>query len=128
MNGKKKVYLAHNFAAREFLATVVKPWLESLGHTVTSSWLTDDRHLLPNSSEYSAVEDLKDIDKADTLIFFAEQFGLSAGRSKYIELGYAIRGGKLVIIVGGNLNPGCVFYALPTLRHVERYEEVLQYL
>jgi hypothetical protein len=34
-----KVYLAHNFAAREWLRDVVKPMFEQMGHVVTSSWV-----------------------------------------------------------------------------------------
>ena len=120
-----KVYLAHNFAAREWLKDFVVPYIESFGHKVTSSWITDDRHLDPNYKKKSAVVDLQEIGGAGAIIFFAEQFGLAPGEGKFVELGYAIREGKIVIVVGSGR---CVFFALCSVRNVRRLEEVIPYL
>lgn len=120
-----RVYLAHNFAARDWLRENVIPFLESKGHKVTSSWITDDRHLDSGWKVESAVQDLQDIESAGALIFFADQFGIVPGEGKFVELGYAIRAGKIVIVVGVGR---CVFYSLCSIRGVSRYTDVLPYL
>jgi hypothetical protein len=121
-----KIYLAHNFAARESLRLNVIPVLEKAGHEVTSTWITDDSHLHEHSGMQSAVIDLADIERAGAIVFFSEQYGLLPGRGKFVELGYAIRAGKIVIIVGEN--DGCVFYTLPTIRWAKDVEGVLKYV
>jgi hypothetical protein len=119
------VYLAHNFAAREWLKEVVIPFIEENGHKVGASWITDDRHLYPGWKVESAVQDLVDIDKCGALVFFAYTMGQVPGEGKFVELGYAIRAGKIVIVVGEGR---CVFYNLCTIRHAENLEGVLPYL
>ena len=119
------VYLAHNFAARKWLKMVVIPFIEENGHKVGASWITDDRHLDPGWKKESAVQDLMDIDKCGTLVFFVEQWGRVPGEGKFVELGYAIATGKIVIVVGSGR---CVFYNLCTVRHTDSLEGVLPYL
>ena len=110
-----RVYLAHNFVARNWLKNEVIPHLEKHGHEVVSNWITDDRHLNSDWKVESAVQDLQDIESCSAIIFFAEQVGETPGAGKFVELGYAIRAGKIVIVVGDGR---CVFYNLPTVRHV----------
>lgn len=123
-----KIYLAHNFAARNFLRKHVIPFYELKGHIITSRWIVDDMHLehSDESKERSAVHDLEDIDSAGALILFTDQFGVRSGKGKFIELGYAIRAGKICILVGDNRS--CVFYYLPTIRHAKNMEDSLKYL
>jgi nucleoside 2-deoxyribosyltransferase len=122
-----KVYLAHNFAAREWLKEFVIPYIEDYGHKVTSSWITDDRHLTPSYKTQSAVVDLQEIEEAGAIVFFADQFGFTPGEGKFVELGYAIRAGKIVIVVGGK-DKRCVFYNLNIVRHADNLEEVIPFL
>ena len=120
-----RVYLAHNFAARDWLRENVIPFLESKGHKVVSSWITDDRHLNSEWKVESAVQDLQDVESAGALVFFADQFGITPGAGKFVELGYAIRAGKIVIVVGIGR---CIFYNLCNVRRVSNYTEVIPYL
>ena len=120
-----RIYLAHNFAARDWLKTVVIPFFENNGHEVVSKWVTDDRHLDPGWKTESAVQDLVDIELCGALVFFTKQFGEIPGEGKYVELGYAIRAGKIVIVVGEGR---CVFYNICTIRHAEDLEGVLPYI
>lgn len=39
-----KIYIAHNFAARQELLDTIVPTLEALGHTVTSQWIKSGDH------------------------------------------------------------------------------------
>jgi nucleoside 2-deoxyribosyltransferase len=133
-----KVYLAHNFLARDWLRETVKPFFEAAGHVVTSRWITDEHHLLvgygpvPSASSAAAfaaaVNDLEDIESAGALVLFAEQYSDRPGRGKYVEFGYALRAGKTVVVVGSQNNPGCVFDHLPNIRHAKDYQQAVEFL
>ena len=126
------IYLAHNWAAREYLRNVVVPELEGRGHKVTSRWVTEE---VEENDEKAAVMDLEDLEKAGALIFFPHRFGNMSGAGKFVELGYAIRAGKKIILCGhkcyGNdcrYCQSCVFYSLATVRRVESLEEAMELL
>lgn len=119
------IYLAHNWAAREYLRNVMVPELEERGHKVTSRWLRLECEHDSNDGQKHAMEDLEDIEEAGTLIFFANQLGKTPGEGKFVELGYAIRAGKKVIVVGEGR---CVFYHLTTIRRVSTIEEAIKIL
>ena len=107
-----KIYLAHNFKARWWLQDYIL-LLQHMGHTITSSWITDDSHTESGSSrEISAITDLNDIDRADALILFTDQYGEKHGKGKFMEFGYAIAKGKKVYIHGLDTTSS-VFYHLP---------------
>jgi hypothetical protein len=118
-----KIYLAHNYAAKEWLRNVVAKIFTSAGHEVTSRWVTE-------GGFDSAVGDLEDLERADTLVYFSWQAGTIPGAGKFVELGYAIRAGKRVFVVDDKwqLTPKCIFHGLPTLVHVEKVEDVLRFL
>lgn len=103
-----KIYIAHNLAAKDFLARVVVPALGSIGHVVISRWIKEQ---LPQSGESGALMDLEDIDKADAILFFADQVGNTPGRGKFFELGYAYAKKKKIYIYG--VDESCIFYNLP---------------
>ena len=118
-----KLYLAHNFFARDWLPIVVS-MLEEQGHTCTSSWIYDDAHTNGGLKRDSAVIDLIDIDRSDCLVFFTEQSGPTPGQGKYFELGYAHAKGMKIILVG--TEDRCVFYFLPGMKRVSTVTELLK--
>lgn len=111
-----KIYLAHNFAARLVLRPVVER-LTQLGHEVTSRWITDDAHVLESTAAQNARDDLDDVDRADALVIFTDQFAERPGRGKFVELGYAMGKGKRIYLCGVP-DPTCVFYNLQGLRQI----------
>lgn len=117
-----KVYLAHNFGAREWLRDQVNPLVESAGHIVTSRWVTDDVHCLPR--QQNAVDDVEDLRSTSTVIVFVDQFSDRPGKGKFVEWGLAIGFGKQVILVGSD--ESCVFYHLPNMRRAATIEEAIQ--
>lgn len=117
-----KIYIAHNFAARTVLHPIVEE-LRTLGHEITSSWITDASHLDVLKIEESAKLDLEDIDDADALLLFIDQFGKTPGRGKYVELGYAIAKGKLIFLNGIGMDE-CVFYALPQMTIITSLDQL----
>lgn len=122
-----KIYLAHNYIAREILPATIKI-LEQRGHHVTSRWITQDSHSDPEQKKQSALADIHDVERADALILFADQYGPRPGRGKWVELGYALGQGKLVVVVGGD--GGCIFTHLSEvyLKTVSSLEEAIEYL
>lgn len=122
-----KVYLAHNFGAAEYLRCVVKPILEAYNHEVTSRWIYEVGYSGDKSDQQAAIEDLEDIDKAGALILFVDSYSADKpGRGKFVELGYALRAGKRIILVGKDRN--CVFYAFPNIRHVSTVTDAMMLL
>lgn len=118
-----KIYLAHNFAAREWLPTVVAQ-LTEVGHESTGRWIFDDSHV--GVSQHAACTDLNDIERSNVLVLFVDQFGSTPGKGKYVEFGYAYALGKQIILVGEDTNN--VFYALPGVTRVKDVPELLKKL
>ncbi len=116
-----KVYLAHNYAARWWLKDYVV-LLESLGHFVTSLWITDDSQH-NDLEEDRAKMDLRNIDEADALILFTDQYTDKPGKGKFIEFGYALAKGKLVFIHGRDVSSS-VFYHLPQVRVLKLISDI----
>lgn len=117
-----KIYIAHNFAARDYLMDTVRG-LEEHGHECTSTWIWDDSHILGMNEEQSALKDLEDIDRADTLILFIDQYWERMRKGEYFEFGYAVAKGKRVILIGKDTS--CIFCHLPQL---ERFEYLCDFL
>ena len=118
-----KVYIAHNFAARDWLKKEIIPLLKNRGYEVTSRWIWDDSHIEKNNKEQSAIRDLQDIDEAQGLIIFLDQFADRPGKGKFVEMGYALGSDKDVITIGKDLS--CVFTALPQIIHYETIDDFL---
>ena len=112
-----KVYLAHNYAAKESLRAIKKA-LEAAGIVVTSRWIDAD----PSDPYALAVlrdeaqKDVADVLRADAIVHFTDNFGDRPGRGKYVELGLAIAFDKRILLIGHE-HVGCVFYQLPQMEH-----------
>ena len=125
VGGLMKIYIAHNFSAREWLPEVVHR-IKVAGHHVTSTWIFDDAHAAGGSRLTSAKVDLADIDQSSCIVLFTDQYGETPGKGKYFELGYAYAHQKRIILVGGD--ESCVFYWLPGIQRVENVEELIELL
>ena len=121
-----KIYVAHNFAARDRLRGVLVPL--QVRHEVTSRWIYDDSHLAKGLSAESARDDVDDIERADALLIFVDQFGERPGKGKFWEWGFAFGLGKEIIIVGED--SACIFFHLhdPLIRRFTTFHEALAYL
>lgn len=108
-----KIYLAHNFKARWWLRDY-KALLEQNGHEVTSRWISQNYPDIrnPEGEQKYALEDLEDIDAADALILFTDQYGEKPGKGKFMEYGYAYAKGKQIYLHGLDYNSS-IFYYLP---------------
>lgn len=121
-----KVYLAHNYAARGWLKQVV-PMFEAAGHEVTSRWIKD----VKNVDTEDALIDLEDIQSANVLVLFTDQFGVTPGKGKFLEMGYMLGLQQFYkqvhIILVGKDTTSCIFYALADAK-VKSVEDVIVYL
>lgn len=116
-----KIYVAHNFAARNFLNTFVFPLLRQCGHEIISRWATDSNHEREGELN-EAVKDLEDIQRSDAILLFTDNFGDRPGRGKYVELGYALALNKTIFVFGQAQD--MVFYALPNINKINSIFEI----
>lgn len=116
------VYLAHTYGMRAYLRERVVPLVEAAGHSVTSAWIWDDTRGPGGdmSRDQAAAADLADLEKASTFLMFTA----FTSRGKHIELGYAVRAGKRIILVGED-QTSSVFYYLPNIRHAADIEAAI---
>lgn len=122
-------YLAGRYSRRDEFKALVPLFIER-GHHVTSRWLHEDKplnsqmsDLTPQFCEDTAAIDLRDIDGADFLIFFAEDPLIGTPRGgRHVEFGYALAMHKFLIVIGGAEN---IFHYLPGVQHFETIEDYL---
>ena len=114
-----KIYIAHNYAAKSVLLPVID-LLTKQGHQVTSRWITDDTHDGLNAE--TAQADIDDIDRAEALLLFTDNWGDRPGKGKYMELGYALGTNKKVFLFGRD--ESCVFYFLPQMVRISHLSEL----
>ena len=95
-----KVYLAARFQNKSLL-TESRGRLQAAGLEITSRWLDGD----PQSVEDNASMDLADIDAADALVLYIDEplEGERPMSGAWVEFGYALAKGKLVIVINAFL-------------------------
>lgn len=133
---KYNIYIAGRYSRKEEFKQYIKE-LESLGHTVTSSWITlaseSTTEADPVVLERSALACIKDITKSDCFLYFTdsvreniesftkdELFELSRG-GRHVELGISmIWGVDRIILVGGREN---IFHYIEDMECYDTFEE-----
>jgi hypothetical protein len=125
-----KVYLAAQYRRRDELAGY-RTILERLGIEVTSRWLNERNPLDTKMGDdpdafyvETATIDLEDIDRADALVFFAEDplVGVPRG-GRHFEHGYGFAKGKAIFVVGPKEN---VFHYIGRNYHFPTFEEFVE--
>lgn len=124
-----KVYIAARYSRRDEMRAVAR-LLYDVGIACTSRWLTENEPLdhklgdqLPFFYAETAKVDLEDIDKAETLLFFAENPHIGTPRGgRHVEFGYALAKGKRLVCIGGAEN---IFGFLPQVIHFPTVEAFL---
>lgn len=124
------VYIAARFSQRAQLSQVVALPLIKAGFAITSRWLElpedssplgpDEVQQHPQLAAVHAQECLEDIEVADRVVLFTDHPSSTGGF--HVELGFALRSGKEVYVVGPPLN---IFMMLPS---VTRYADVGTFL
>jgi nucleoside 2-deoxyribosyltransferase len=119
------IYLATRFENQKNLIAQ-RPKVEAIGHKVTSRWLNDEAEdcWRDNAQVYSE-KDFEDIDASDMFLLdmTCDLDGAKGGH--FVELGYAIKGQKLVWIIGKQPN---VFCYHKNVRFFKDWKEVYEAL
>ena len=114
-------YITARYSRRREMKSISRV-LEHNGITVTSRWLYE---MIPESSQLhdvtpafcreTAIADLEDIRKSDTMVFFSEDPTIGTPRGgRHFEMGYASGLGKRLVVIGG---PENIFHYLPEVIH-----------
>ena len=130
--GSIKVYLAAAYSRKPQIERYAAE-LRSLGIEVTSSWLEEPH--APNSQMADFAEethlkyaraDVRDINDADTFIFFSVEPTTPTVRGgRHVEFGMAVALGKRVIVVGPKEN---IFHHLPQVTNVPTWASAVELL
>lgn len=134
-----KIYLASRYGRRVELCGY-RDRLESLGHVVTSRWLTGDHTIGGSDSppdgdngemseeaienrERFAEEDVEDVRACDLLIAFTEPENSPYSRGgRHVELGIAIGSFTDVLVIGHREN---IFCWLPEVWFAKTFDEAM---
>lgn len=96
--------------------------LEASGIEVTSRWLKAPDELC----DEHARKDLDDVESADALVAFNPAGWENIGTGgRHVELGYALRGDKPIVLVGVRSN---IFHHLNDVTVVDTLEEAITWL
>ncbi len=123
-------YLAARYS-RQAEMSLVADLLRAKGSAVTSRWLEEDE---PEETQFlegpdrwylqTAQNDLVDILRSDTLVFFAEDPRVGVPRGgRHFECGFAYASGKRIVVVGGKEN---IFHYLPDITHYSSLDEFIE--
>jgi nucleoside 2-deoxyribosyltransferase len=123
-----KIYLAAPFFKKEEMCGIIKPMVESIGHTVTSRWLdtkTEWEFAATSVLGYFASCDLNDIDDADLVIVNLTGLTGYVRGGVHVEFGYAYAKGKPVWLLGKRVT---IFHNLPAVKHFDSWDDVFEEL
>lgn len=127
------IYLAARYGRREELCTI-RTHLETLGHQITSRWLSgtheiasrengEDQEGTLNDSRRFAEEEMADLHAAECLIALTEPPRSSYSRGgRHTELGLALAWQKRIVVVGYREN---VFCCLPQILFYKNTDTML---
>lgn len=109
-----KIYLASNYSTHPAMR-------EHAGHEVTSEWISGT-HGGDDRVSYAQI-DLRDLDAAEAIIFFAE--APEGSRTRGGKFGYALAKGKRIFLVGKPVN---VFHHLPEIIQRIDFQDIVPLL
>lgn len=125
------IYLASRYSRYKEMQQV-RADLEQRGHQVTSRWINGDHQISDSGLSDAerekerirfACEDLRDLERSDTIISFTEPPRSTNSRGgRHVELGIAIGLCKRTVVVGPREN---VFHCLPSVMWFPDYSSFL---
>jgi nucleoside 2-deoxyribosyltransferase len=93
-----KVYIAARFSRRAEMASKAD-YLKSCGFIITSRWVYGGEDGL--TREQIAMLDLTDVDRADIVLSFTEDYGTPvSGGGRHTEFGYGLAKNKQIVVIG----------------------------
>lgn len=122
-----KVYLASPYSQKEQMK-IYAAELRAGDVICTASWL-DEPHspatqlseVSPEDNKKYAIQDIKDVQAADILVFFADSTKTIVRAGRHVEFGIAVQRRIPIYVIGGYEN---IFHFLPRVIHFTKWELV----
>lgn len=123
------VYLAGRYSRKNELRECAAE-LEACDYLVTSSWLKEHydpnvqlKELTDEDNRKIAEQDVVDIDRAEALVFFAEDQNAQPPRGgRHAEYGYALAKGLQLFVIGAKEN---IFHFLPNVKVYQTWRDFM---
>jgi hypothetical protein len=125
-----KVYIAGRYSRRDEFRIYAKA-LSNFGISCTSTWLLEQEPLNSQMGDHSvefytktAIIDLRDVDRADSVLFFSEDPLVGTPRGgRHVEFGYALHAGKQIYVIGPKEN---IFHYIKEIINVPTMVDFIQ--
>jgi nucleoside 2-deoxyribosyltransferase len=121
-----KIYLAARYGRKQEIADRARE-LEAVGVMITSRWHDKPFEPYPRDATNpdpemirAALDDLRDIDRADALLVFTDP-GAVLGGGHHWEAGYAYGQNKIIYLLGPRQT---VFYHLASIRQYHHWQDL----
>jgi nucleoside 2-deoxyribosyltransferase len=128
-----KIYIAAQYARKPEIKEYAAR-LEAIGVKVTSTWTNE--HFNPNMALSEMVEstrrnlarrDRKELEEADTLLFFGEDPNCQPPRGgRHVEFGIAVALGHRILVI--EKEPENIFHHLAHIRKFDTFDDVFEYI
>lgn len=122
-----KIYLAAPYKSKELMSTYAAE-LRAGGITVTSSWLNEPHKpetqmgdLTHEQHRAYALQDIKDVQAADILVFFTDKTKTIVRGGRHVEFGVAVQRRIPIYVIGDFEN---IFHHLPRVIHFTKWAAV----
>ena len=123
-----KVYLAAPYSAKDQIKKYDAE-LRAAGVNVVSSWLdeihppTTQMHDLSHEEHQQyAIQDVKDVQAADILVFFTDPTKTIIRAGRHVEFGIAVQRRIPIYVVGEDFEN--IFHHLPRVTHFESWDSL----
>jgi nucleoside 2-deoxyribosyltransferase len=123
-----KVYLAAPYQSKDQI-NIYAAELRAGSITVTSSWLdephsptTSHHELTHDENQRYALQDVKDVQAADVLVFFTDPTKSIVRAGRHVEFGIAVQRRIPIYVVGAEYEN--IFHHLPKVIHFLTWETV----
>ena len=122
-----KIYVASKFENKDAVRAAYARLRED-GHEITCDWAAEDATGLDGSALHTylagcAHKDLVGVQACDALVLLNHERGCGM----FTEMGIALAGGKLVIVIDADKRPN-IFFHLPNVVHARDLDDALHLL
>lgn len=123
-----KLYLAAPYSQKDQM-NIYAAELRAGGIEITSSWLNEIHAATVQMQDLSheenrkyAVQDVKDVQEADILVFFTDPTKAIVRAGRHVEFGIAVQRGVPIYVVGEEMEN--IFHHLGLVTHFKKWDDV----
>lgn len=127
---RNRAYLSARYSRYKEMQLIASD-MRQVGWEIISSWIGGNHHVLEQAKDAEdferrmrlvAEEDLRDLARADALVFIGETPGPYEGGGRFFELGWAFARNMDVYVIGPRQ---IIFEWLPQVKHYESLSDFL---